>query len=172
MILKISFKINDRIVKMPYVETEHVLTFFKDDHPFSNWFICSFEVEGISYNCLEQFMMAEKAKLFGDKEIWSRILNSKSQKSMKALGRQVKNFDESTWIKHREAIVKRGLHAKFTQNDSMKQLLLQTGSKIIAEGSPYDKIWGTGKAVDVTNPRQWNGTNLLGKLLMEVRSEL
>ncbi len=157
---------------MPYVETSTVLTFFKDDHPFSNWYICSFTVDGVKYNCMEQYMMAEKAKLFGDKEIWSKIISTSSQKSMKAYGRKVKNFDEQTWIKNREAIVKRGLLAKLAQNDSMKQLLLQTGSKIIAEGSPYDKIWGTGKSVDVTNPSQWIGTNLLGKLLMEVRSEL
>ena len=157
---------------MPHVETDHVLTFFKDDHPFSNWYICSFTVDEINYNCLEQFMMAEKARLFGDKEVWSKIVNTSSQKAMKALGRQVKNFDEPTWIKHRESIVKRGLLAKFAQNASMKQLLLNTGSKVLAEGSPYDRIWGTGVAINVTNPSQWIGMNLLGKLLMEVRQEL
>ena len=90
---------------------------------------------------------------------------------MKALGRQVRNFDESVWIENRERIVKRGLSCKFFQNQSMKDLLVKTGSKIIAEGSPYDKIWGTGKSVDVTNPNQWIGSNLLGKLLMQVREE-
>ncbi|MBC1996683.1 NADAR family protein, partial [Listeria seeligeri] len=31
---------------------------------FSQWWICSFKVDGVEYNCAEQFMMAEKAKLF------------------------------------------------------------------------------------------------------------
>ena len=48
---------------MPYVETDTVLTFFKDDHPFSNWYMCTFEDSGITYNCMEQYMMAEKARL-------------------------------------------------------------------------------------------------------------
>lgn len=33
---------------------------------FSQWFPYNFEVDGIMYNCAEQYMMAEKARVFED----------------------------------------------------------------------------------------------------------
>ena len=57
----------------------------------------------------------------------------------------------------------------------LKAYLLSTGNKIIVEASPYDKIWGIGLGKDDTdsiNPEKWNGLNLLGFALMEVRDEL
>ena len=44
---------------------------------------------------------------------------------------------------------------------------------IIAEASPYDKIWGIGLR---SNPgltkKDWKGQNLLGQILMDVRNDL
>ena len=57
----------------------------------------------------------------------------------------------------------------------MCQKLLKTGDIILAEASPYDKIYGIGlKPNDprVQDPTQWKGQNLLGKALMKVREEL
>ena len=34
----------------------------------SQWYPASFIVDGVYYNCAEQYMMAEKARLFGDEE--------------------------------------------------------------------------------------------------------
>jgi len=65
--------------------------------------------------------------------------------------------------------------AKFSQNPQLKAFLLGTGSRILVEASPVDKIWGIGLAQDnpaAENPKQWKGLNLLGFALMEVRQQL
>jgi len=52
---------------------------------------------------------------------------------------------------------------------------LATGNKTLVEASPLDKVWGIGLAVEdsrVHDPKQWQGLNLLGKVLMRVRDEL
>ena len=46
---------------------------------------------------------------------------------------------------------------------------------VLVEASPDDRIWGIGLAADnlnINNPHLWQGTNLLGFALMEVRSLL
>jgi predicted NAD-dependent protein-ADP-ribosyltransferase YbiA (DUF1768 family) len=68
------------------------------------------------------------------------------------------------WDAVRLSIMKKGLQAKFGQNDALKTLLLDTGTKHIVENSPRDDYWGIGK--------NNTGKNMLGKLLMEVRDEL
>ena len=65
--------------------------------------------------------------------------------------------------------------AKFGQNPEMREALLATGSKILVEASPLDRIWGVGLRADdaaVFNPGTWRGLNLLGLALMVVRSRL
>lgn len=56
------------------------------------------------------------------------------------------------------------LRQKFTQNLTLKNLLLSTGNSILVEESPRDSYWGIGKNRD--------GKNMLGKLLMDLREEL
>ena len=61
----------------------------------SQWYPCKFEADGVSYTSAEQYMMAEKAKLFGDEEIRAKILSTSDPRKCKALGRKVKNFDRT-----------------------------------------------------------------------------
>ena len=42
-------------------------------------------------------MMAAKAELFGDGEIRAQIFDSRDPKRIKALGRKVRNFDQTLW---------------------------------------------------------------------------
>ena len=42
----------------------------------SQWFPCSFLVDDIYYNCAEQFMMAEKARLFHDEDALRKIMQA------------------------------------------------------------------------------------------------
>jgi ribA/ribD-fused uncharacterized protein len=120
-------------------------------------------------------MMAEKARLFSDQEILEEILKTGNPKEVKSLGRKIKNFDHIVWDKHKYEIVKRGNLLKFSQNPEFKNFLLSTNEKVLIEASPYDRIWGIGMLESdpkAENPLQWNGENLLGFALMEVRDEL
>ncbi|MPS63779.1 MAG: DUF1768 domain-containing protein [Chryseobacterium sp.] len=142
---------------------------------FSQWFPFKFEENGIVYITAEHYMMAGKAKLFNDEEILGKILEANSPNQAKSLGRKVKNFDPKIWDEHKYEIVKQGNLLKFSQNEKFKEFLLSTNDKILVEASPYDKIWGIGMLETDTraeNPLLWNGENLLGFALMEVRDEL
>lgn len=141
----------------------------------SQWYMCSFMVEDVSYNCAEQYMMAEKARIFGDFDAWLHIMASYDPMFIKKLGRKVRNFNGYVWKKNCQEIVKRGNLAKFLQNPKLMDYLLGTGDKILVEASPKDTIWGIGLAEDapeVCNLHLWQGENLLGFTLMEVRDML
>jgi len=158
-----------------------VILFKGYDSCFSNWARSKFTVDGIDYISSEQYMMAKKAELFGDDAIKAKIMDAsgndwhKLMKKIKALGRMVKNFDETTWANNRKEIVKTGILAKFTQNPDMRDTLLSTGDSIIGESVAYDEVWGTGINITSKNaydPSKWTGQNLLGQILMEVRALL
>lgn len=141
----------------------------------SQWYPCSFVVDGQYYNCTEQYMMAEKARVFGDEDVRQQILAEYNQMMIKKLGRKVRNYDDAVWKSARFDVVVKGSLAKFSQNERLKSYLLSTADKIIVEASPKDDVWGIGleeSATDAINPRKWKGTNLLGFALMEVRDLL
>lgn len=155
------------------VETDRFV-FFWSGWP-SQWCKSTFRVNGITYNCCEQFMMAEKARVFHDEIRLAQILQAKSPREQKALGRRVENFDEAVWDAVCRDIVYRGNLARFTQDESLAARLLATGEKTIVEASPRDTIWGIGLAADdpaAQDPAQWRGTNWLGIALMQVRDAI
>lgn len=142
---------------------------------FSQWFLGKFEENGIIYKTAEHYMMAGKARLFNDTETLEEILQAATPNQVKSLGRKVKNFDPKIWDEHKYEIVRKGNLLKFSQNKKFKDFLLSTNDKILVEASPYDKIWGIGMLETdsrAENPLLWNGENLLGFALMEVRDEL
>ena len=117
-------------------------------------------------------MMAEKAKLFGDTEKIKEIVSAENPGKAKALGREIKGFEQRVWNWNKFDIVIRGNLEKFSQNPKLGEFLLNTGTRILAEASPVDTIWGTGLAADdpaIEDPAAWPGQNLLGFALMEVR---
>ena len=140
----------------------------------SNWHPSRFVVDGVEYNCMEQFMMAEKARLFGDDLVLGKILASPYPKAQKEFGRKVRGYDDARWTKVRSAIVLRGTLEKYRQNDDLRRMLLSTTEPFV-EASPYDTIWGIGMAMTdagVEDPRNWRGQNLLGKIITEARDIL
>lgn len=141
----------------------------------SQWWLADFSLDAQRYCCMEQYMMAEKARLFDDQEALEEILLTHEPGKIKALGRQVKDFDAAVWDRCKYTIVLTGSFQKFLQNPALKDFLLRTGDKILVEASPYDRIWGIGMDASneaVQDPMLWQGQNLLGFALMEVRAEL
>lgn len=140
---------------------------------FSQWYMSPFHIEGITYNCCEQYMMWSKAMLFGDSCNAKLILNEKNPYIQKCIGRKVKNFDDKVWIEKRMGIVRDANMAKFKQNKRLFDMLLSTKNEDIYEASPYDKIWGIGvNKKRAISEGKWKGINLLGISLMDVRNSL
>jgi len=117
--------------------------------------------------------MYHKALLFNDSDVATQILAATTPINVKALGRQVKNFDEQTWKENRYRIVKEGNLLKFTQHSDLKEKLLATKGKMLVEAAPRDRIWGIGYGAKnaLANKEKW-GLNLLGAVLVEIRDEM
>lgn len=142
---------------------------------FSNFYRVSFCVNGIYYCNSEQYIMHQKALLFKDAEMAQKIIAETMPSVIKGYGRQVWGFDEKVWSDKVYDLTLPGLYEKFTQNPRIRDILLSTGDALIAECSPTDRIWGIGLPVGhplVQDPDSWRGSNLLGRLLMDVRSEI
>jgi ribA/ribD-fused uncharacterized protein len=149
---------------------------------FSQFQKCTFtdpDYPDIKFNTAEQYMMYNKALTFkdsdiGNSDVAARILGAKGSKNQKALGRLVKGFNDKTWDPVKCGIVQRGNYLKFTQNEKFKNILLETGDRLLVEASDQDKIWGIGytaaNAKRVSRDK-W-GQNLLGIALMKVRDKI
>ncbi|XP_062581098.1 uncharacterized protein LOC134242910 [Saccostrea cucullata] len=156
-------------------EREQYEYFWKSHSVFSQWYMKDFEVDGIKYNCAEQYMMHQKAVLMKDHESAQIILALDEPREMKQRGRYVENFNQELWDKNCRNIVEKGNMAKFSQDKKSKDILFSTYPKTLVEASPMDKIWGIGLAKDderAWNKQTWRGQNLLGEILTKVRDTL
>lgn len=140
--------------------------------PFSQWSVSKFYHQGDEYVTAEHFMMVQKARLFGDKKAEEIILSNDHPRAAKDAGRQVKGYIDEVWAAHRYNAVLLGSFLKFTNNKGHFDSLMDTGKDMLVEASPEDRIWGVGWAPPdprAKDPRQWNGDNLLGFVLTQVR---
>lgn len=141
----------------------------------SQWWPSPFTVDGVTYASAEHWMMAGKARLFGDAEAAERAVAAKSPAEAKKVGRLVRDFDGAVWERERYRLVVAGSVHKFGQNPELGGFLLGTGDRVLVEASPMDRIWGIGLAADdprAEDPATWRGLNLLGFALMEARAAL
>lgn len=141
----------------------------------SNWYPSNFTLNDVNFSSLEQFMMYRKAICFNDEAVAAQILSTNDVAEIKALGRQVSNYDENMWNGIRQIVVYEGLLAKFSQNVELKTKLKSTGNALLAECAVKDCIWGIGlsmKDSDRFDKKRWKGQNLLGYTLMMVREHL
>lgn len=159
----------------------------------SNWHMCQFtapfpwyllagtntsvfpQESTMVFNCTEQYMMFAKAVCFGDWYLACKIMEATSPKVQKELGRKVADYDEERWKSVRKAVVFEANYHKFSQHEYLRDVLMSTNGTACVEASPYDRVWGIGLAA--TDPRAyyrslWNGENLLGEVLDDVRKTL
>ena len=141
----------------------------------SNWYPSYFVKDNVEFSSMEQYMMYRKAICFQDEAIARHILQTDDVARIKELGRLVSNYNDKIWSGIRQIIVYEGLIEKFSQNNEIRDALLDTGDAILAECAVKDKVWGIG--LSMTDPKRlepalWKGQNLLGFTLMMVRDKL
>jgi len=138
----------------------------------SQWMVAPFEEFGETFNTAEQFMMAAKAKTFGDDETYALIMAEDDPAEQKKLGRKVKNFVLEQWNSVAKGFVTLANYDKFTQNADYLEFLEGHKGSFFVEASPYDDIWGIGMGVNadgIENPSNWKGTNWLGECINDAR---
>lgn len=134
--------------------------------PLSNWSSLPIRINGRTMANGEQYLMAAKAKLFGDETTRRLILDETNPRKIKELGRDVKPFDEAVWADRRFDIMVLGLFGKLDANPVLAAALLKLPPGRFVEASPYDNIWGIQAAAtdpSATDPDRWRGRNLLGE---------
>jgi len=144
----------------------------------SNWIPSDLRIIYMSrlFTNSEQLFMYLKAEYFCDWETAEEIINlGQIPKTAKDLGRKVKGYDEKEWEKVRENMMYKAISLKFASSLELQEKLLDTGNKILVEGTPMDPVWGVmvhWKDDRILDERNWKGQNLLGKVLMRVRQDL
>lgn len=148
----------------------------------SQWRRADMVIDGVTYNTCEQYMMAEKARLFGDATTLRKILTETSPRRQKELGREVTPFDKGKWEEmkpwkdgkmkpHAWQVVWKGNYAKFKQNPELLEKLLATTGELV-ECNPRDSIWGIALAEGdpkTLDKKTWRGSNWLGEILTDIR---
>lgn len=169
----------DKLAKAAAKKLEHLYmsnVVYFDGGKFSNFYYSTISTnyKGMAreFMCVEQFYQYHKAIVFNDTESADKIIASDSPFVQRNIGQHVRNFDQSVWNDIKYDVMLYGVRQKFTQHEEFKNYLLSTKNNIIVEARP-DKEWGIGiSRTDAAKGTKWNGKNLLGKALMQVRSEL
>lgn len=142
--------------------------------PFSNWHpaVITDLDNGKKYLNSQQAFMWYKAITFGDLDTAKKIEETPDPRTVKNLGREVKDYNDIQWARIRYDVMRKVNWWKFTQIQAYQEELMSTGEKILVEASPYDLIWGVGLSEDdplILDEKNWKGQNLLGRVLMEIR---
>ena len=154
--------------------TNDVAAFFTANSPLSNHYPSTFTKDGVTYNCAEQFITCEKARLFNDQNTVHEVMKEKSAVKQKHLGRNIKDFDKQEWEKRAVELVVPGLFEKFRQCKVPREMLLSTGNRDIVEANPFDSFFGGGVALrsDDWKKKHWKGQNIMGSILKKIRDKL
>ena len=155
--------------------TDDKTAFFTGNSPLSNHYASPFKVAGEAFNCMEQYAIVQKARVFGDQGTVIKVMKETNPIKQKQLGRNIRGLDEKQWLSQAEEKLLPGLTGKFEQSTDCKDLLMKTNNNIIIEANPNDKFFGAG--VSLYSPDLWivskhPGKNIMGKLLQRVRNNL
>ena len=169
----VKIKVKEALPEVVYFfEGNPALNEFKE---FSTHHEAPMQIDGVTFPTVEHYLQWSKAKAFGDKDAETKIMKTKSPKSVKTYGNKIKDFKEEEWKEKQDNVMRIALKAKFTQHPELRTKLLETGTKLIAEADPRDKYWSIGTSSETSkakDPAKWPGQNRLGKMLEELRTEL
>ena len=134
-----------------------------------------FVLEGRQYRCAEQYYQSQKCLEGGNAYAADEVMLEKDPVIIKKIGDSVK-IDYKRWINGKGShVMLTGLHAKFSQNQGLRDALINTGDKSMVECNRYDTNWGIGLALkdeEATDCTTWKGENLLGLCLDRIREDL
>ena len=169
---KEMLKIGDRQVEAIY--------FHKPEEPYgflSNWYPSDIVVDGKRFSSTEQYIMYRKCMILDDEASAKQVMATDDPEQQQTIGRNAKNYEDrkAIWEGICQVVAMRGLLAKFSQHDDLRQKLLETGDDDLVECARSDHRWACGIGLyddDRRDINRWKGKNILGFALMEVRERL
>ncbi|HSW99703.1 MAG TPA: NADAR family protein [Patescibacteria group bacterium] len=144
--------------------TDDTIFFFSHAFdPLNNWSAHQVRLWGSVFSTVEHGFHYRK---FADHEptIATNILKATSPYVALQLARRYTAKRRPDWNKVKVDIMAELVRAKVAQHNDVRSILLETGDKTIVENSPWDNFWGNGP--------DNVGQNHMGRILMQVRSEL
>ena len=144
--------------------------------PLSNWNQeYTFKVDGTEYSCIEQYITEEKAYNFGDTKAAQDVRQETDPRVMRRIGENIKGYNHREWNSVADAVMLKALVSKFTDPGARgaQETLMKTGNKVIGFAGKND-YWGVGLQSNepgILDENNWPGSNILGKMLMEIRSK-
>ncbi|MBB6099014.1 hypothetical protein HNR42_002450 [Deinobacterium chartae] len=142
----------------------NVIRFYREKETygeFSNFAPYVIELDGKVWPTSEHYFQAQK---FLEEELRERVRAAVGPMAAAHLGRDRSLPLRPDWEAVKDDVMRRALHAKFTQHPGLRALLLATGNARLVEHTRNDRYWGDGG--------DGSGRNMLGRLLMELRARL
>ena len=100
--------------------------FWSVTSPFSIWYKSNFvDINGNKFSSLGQYLMYKKAFLNKSFVTCNDIINSNNEVELKLLN-SFMYFDKEQWEEQKNKITLQGNILKFTQNENIKQIILNT----------------------------------------------
>lgn len=139
----------------------------------SNNYLSSLTIDGVAYLCGSQYIESQKALLFKDDTAYDNIMSAINEREVEKAS--LKNFDKEIWKTNCEHIYRTCLNARLEQDKMFTNYLVSIEEDIIVYCDKSDAISGVGLSMfdtNVDNPLYWEGDNLYGFLLTEIRDKL
>ena len=135
-------------------------TEFSNVHSTFHFIPTHITIDGEIWAGAEQYYQAMKS--FGHPDHAEAKIAIRMATPMEAWSLGQRYSCRSDWHSVSVDVMKVAVTAKFTQDDSLRQLLLSTGTHPLVQVKPGDDFWGTGL--------RGRGRNMLGVLLQELRA--
>ena len=144
-------------------------------NPLSNYYREPLLHNNVIHDTLEHAYQYAKASRYKDSATEDKILCSSTPAEAKQAGLHVRNFDRADWEEAKKGIMLELLRIKFQAGSEMNKFLKNTSGKSLAEAGK-SRSFAIGMPLNSKNifdTSKWpKNCNMLGKCLMEVRTEL
>ena len=170
-----AWKVPDQYIAVPerfvHKRDSKVLVYNKVS-PLSTWYPAPFTVKGQTYICRQQYIKHQEALLYADQETAEKILQATDPDEI--VRTEIEGDGKEKWDWHKRGFLFEAAAHQFSYNSDLKELLLDTGDLYLGHAA-LNRLFGTGvefESVLALNTKHWNGVNLCGRVLMQIRDNL
>ena len=170
-----AWKVPDQYIAVPerFVHKwDSKVLVYNRDSPLSTWYPAPFIVKGQTYICRQQYIKHQEALLYADQETAEKILQTTDPDEI--VRTEIEGDGKEKWYWHERGFLFEAAAHQFSCNSDLNQLLLDTGDLYLGHAA-LSRLLGIGvefESVRALNTKRWNGSNLCGRVLMQIRDNL